>query len=188
VLNFSFVRSFSQSNKGANLMLFLTYLLIMHYKRRHSPLVYPILLTIITMFLLSTTHVSLGFYRLVEGFIYRRNTPKGPAGFFSDISLTHNVVKVVIHTINTTLGDGIFVWRCYVIWGKTWKVCIIPGLLMLASSICGFGQAIALAQAKNASNIFNENLERWNGVLFTLTFIMNVLVTVLIVYKIMQLK
>lgn len=59
--------------------------------------------TAIMMFLFSTTHVSLGFQRLIEGFIILRNQPGGPAAFFSDVSIPANVAKVCIHTINVSL-------------------------------------------------------------------------------------
>ena len=56
----------------------------------------------VAMFTFSTAHVSLGFQRLIEGFIVRRNQPGGPAAFFSDVSIPANVVKVGIHTVNVS--------------------------------------------------------------------------------------
>ncbi|THU90514.1 hypothetical protein K435DRAFT_781228, partial [Dendrothele bispora CBS 962.96] len=103
------------------------------------------------------------------------------ARFFAQIYLTHNVVKVGLHTINSALGDAIVVWRCYVIWGRSWKVCVVPVLWRI-------GQSVAFANAKNASDVFDPNIERWNGALFTLTLTTNVLVTSLIVYKILRLR
>ncbi|THU76396.1 hypothetical protein K435DRAFT_163222, partial [Dendrothele bispora CBS 962.96] len=59
---------------GANLMLFFIYLIIVRYKRRSSAASnYRILFAAIAMSLLSTTHISLGLFRLVEGFIYKRD-------------------------------------------------------------------------------------------------------------------
>lgn len=55
------------------------------------------------MFAFSTAHVSLGFQRLIEGFITLRNQPGGPAAFFSDVSIPANVVKVGIHTVNVSI-------------------------------------------------------------------------------------
>ena len=54
------------------------------------------------MFAFSTAHVSLGFQRLIEGFISLRDRPGGPAAFFSDVSIPANVVKVGIHTVNVS--------------------------------------------------------------------------------------
>ncbi len=105
------------------------------------------------MFAFSTAHVSLGFQRLIQGFITLRNEPGGPAAFFSDVSIPANVVKVGIHTVNVSIalnrsltcspnalflqsiiGDSVVVWRCYLVWSRDWRICVIPVLLLLGSA------------------------------------------------------
>jgi len=95
------------SSSGINLSLFVSYLFITKFKRHGRPLHKLIFLTAVLMFLLSTTHVSLGFARLIEGFVVLRDQPGGPGAFFSDVSIPANVAKVTIHTVNSILGDGI---------------------------------------------------------------------------------
>lgn len=69
--------------------------------RRRTPKVNNVLVIIaMTMFGFSTAHVSLGFQRLIEGFIVLRDERGGPGAFFSDVSIPANVVKVGIHTVN----------------------------------------------------------------------------------------
>lgn len=63
----------------------------------------------ITMFLFSTIHVSLGLVRLIQGFIEFRDAPGGPAAFVADTSAPVNVAKIIIHTINSIIGDSIVV-------------------------------------------------------------------------------
>jgi hypothetical protein len=92
-----------------NLFLFFSYLFIARYKRKTPRVNKVILSAAIAMFLFSTIHVSIGFSRLVWGFIYLRDQPGGPAEFFSNVSLPANVAKVIIHTINSILGDSIVV-------------------------------------------------------------------------------
>ena len=71
--------------------------------RRRTPKINKFLVTIaLTMFAFSTAHVSLGFQRLIEGFIVLRDQPGGPGAFFSDVSIPANVVKVGIHTVNVS--------------------------------------------------------------------------------------
>jgi len=85
-----------------NVVLFGSYLFISRYKRKQPRVGRMIMMTAIFMFLFSTTHVSLGFQRLIEGFIVLRNQPGGPAAFFSDVSIPANVAKVCIHTLNVS--------------------------------------------------------------------------------------
>ena len=84
--------------------------------RRRTPKINKLLVLIATtMFCFSTAHVSLGFQRLIEGFIVLRNQPGGPAAFFSDVSIPANVVKVGIHTVNVrapifdTIGGNVLI-------------------------------------------------------------------------------
>ena len=71
--------------------------------RRRTPDVNKVLVGISTiMFAFSTAHVSLGYQRLIEGFIVLRDQPGGPGAFFSDVSIPANVVKVGIHTVNVS--------------------------------------------------------------------------------------
>ena len=89
-------------NQGMNVVLFGSYLFVSRYKRKQPRVNRAIMTTGIFMFLFSTIHVSLGFQRLIEGFIVLRNQPGGPAAFFSDVSIPANVAKVCIHTINVS--------------------------------------------------------------------------------------
>lgn len=85
---------------GMNFVLFLGCVTTLTIRRR-TPTVNKLLLSIaVAMFTFSTAHVSLGFQRLIEGFITRRDRPGGPGAFFSDVSIPGNVVKVCIHTVN----------------------------------------------------------------------------------------
>ncbi|KAF5355569.1 hypothetical protein D9758_006347 [Tetrapyrgos nigripes] len=158
---------------GVNLSLFCYYLFITKSKRRDRP-VRKLLFSIATlMFLFSTIHVSLGFARLIEGFIVRRDRPGGPAAFFSDVSIPANVAKV---------------WRCYHVWGQSWPISIGPILFLIASAICGFGQAYIFAHAKTAHNAFETQLSRWNGSLFSISLATNLIVTCLIAFRIWYLS
>ncbi|KAF9061813.1 hypothetical protein BDP27DRAFT_1428576 [Rhodocollybia butyracea] len=168
---------------GINMLLFFSYLFIVKYKRKYR--LSKIIITVaVLMFLFSTTHVSLGFYRLIEGFIVLRDAPGGPSAFFSDVSIPANVAKVTLHTVNSVFGDSIMVWRCYNVWGQKWLPSILPILLIIASAVCGFGQAVIFAQAKSTHSAFSSQLEIWNGSLFSLSLTTNVVVTSLIAFRI----
>jgi hypothetical protein len=85
-----------------NVVLFGSYLFVTRYKRKQPRVNRRIVATAILMFMFSTIHVSLGFQRLIDGFIILRNEPGGPAAFFSNVSIPANVAKVCIHTMNVS--------------------------------------------------------------------------------------
>ncbi|KAI0645766.1 hypothetical protein C8Q79DRAFT_715227 [Trametes meyenii] len=168
---------------GMNFVLFWSCLAMLTIWRR-TPKINKLLLGIaIIMFAFSTAHVSLGFQRLIEGFIHLRDQPGGPGAFFSDVSIPANVVKVGIHTVNSIIGDSV-VWRCYLVWGRDWKMCILPILLIIASAICGFTQTVYFARAQKLHSAFAHSLQVWNGSLFSLSLATNVVVTVLIALRV----
>ncbi|PBK86866.1 hypothetical protein ARMGADRAFT_1055170 [Armillaria gallica] len=172
---------------GINIFLFCSYLWIVKYRQKPRVVNRVVLVTAVAMFCFSTVHVSLGFSRLVEGFIYLRDQPGGPGAFFSNVSIPANVAKVCIHTVNSILGDSILVWRCYHVWGRDWVICILPILLIIASAVCGFGQTVIFAQAKTTHSAFGPNLQRWNGSLFSLSLVTNVVATSFIAFRIWHL-
>ena len=87
---------------GMNFVLFVGCITTLTIYRR-TPTINKILLSVaLIMFFFSSVHVSLGFQRLIEGFIRRREWPGGPTAFFSDVSIPANVVKVGIHTVNVS--------------------------------------------------------------------------------------
>jgi len=172
---------------GMNVVLFGSYLFISCHIRKRS-VGKTIMTTAIFMFLFSTTHVSLGFQRLIEGFIVLRNQPGGPGAFFSDVSIPANVAKVCIHTINSILGDSIVVWRCYHVWGQNLWICALPILMILGSATSGFAQTFFFATAKHTHTAFAATLEHWNGAVFSLSLATNVVVTSLIAARIWYLE
>ena len=93
---------------GINICLFSSYVYILRFRRARkiSPIIFW---TAVLMFAFSTTHVSLGFYRLIVGFIELRDQPGGPAAYFADVSTPPNVAKITIHSVNSILGDSIVV-------------------------------------------------------------------------------
>ncbi|KIM76045.1 hypothetical protein PILCRDRAFT_826699 [Piloderma croceum F 1598] len=173
---------------GMNIVLFCSYLFISRYRRKQRRMGRAIMTTAIFMFLFSTTHVSLGFQRLIEGFIILRNQPGGPAAFFSDVSIPANVAKVCIHTINSILGDSIVVWRCYHVWGQNLWICALPILMILGSASSGFAQTIFFATAKNTHTAFAKSLAQWNGAVFSLSLATNIMVTSLIAVRVWYLE
>ncbi|GBE85106.1 predicted protein [Sparassis crispa] len=117
------------------------------------------------------------------GFIVLPDQPGGPSAFFSDVSIPANVAKVGLHTVNSIVGDGVVVWRCYLIWTREWRMCIIPILLVIASATCGFAQTVFFARGTDLHSAFSPELKIWNGALFSLSLVTNVIVTCLIAVR-----
>ncbi|TFY51693.1 hypothetical protein EVG20_g10879, partial [Dentipellis fragilis] len=100
--------------------------------RAHNTL----LLTLFLMLILATSHVALSFAQAFVGFIVMRDAPGGPLAYFSRLSGSVLVAKTALYPFQTLLGDIVYIWRCYVIWGRNKKVIIVPVMTLLASFVC----------------------------------------------------
>ncbi|KAH8980501.1 hypothetical protein EDB86DRAFT_3066830 [Lactarius hatsudake] len=68
--------------------------------------------------------------------IDRRNYPGGPLGFFvATESAWYNVFGSAADATANILGDGLLLYRCYVIWGSRWYIVLLPTLIYMASSV-----------------------------------------------------
>lgn len=64
--------------------------------------------------------------RTEDGLVkYRDTFPGGPVAFFADVSQETFVVKCAIYVLQTLLGDGVMIYRCYVVW-KSVRIIILP--------------------------------------------------------------
>ncbi|KAA1477735.1 hypothetical protein DENSPDRAFT_844933 [Dentipellis sp. KUC8613] len=95
-----------------------------------------LLLTLLLMLILATSHVALSFAEAFLGFIVMRDFPGGPSAYFTNMPNSVLVAKTALYPFQTLLGDTVYVWRCYVIWGRDRKIILVPVLTLLASFIC----------------------------------------------------
>jgi len=84
--------------------------------------------------------------------------------FIADQS-TGNVYLIVDNSI---LADSTFLYRCYVVWGGDLRIIVLPAVLLVASVVCGY-----LFEG-STSNLF-----AYSWVYVLLTFILNVILTIL---------
>jgi len=152
--------------------------------KKKSKTPWAMLAVVILQWTLSTVHVSLGFTRLIYGFIYNRDEPGGPAAYFSNISIPGNVAKVFIHTLNSAVGDSVVVWRCYLVWGKSWKVVTVPLILLCGFVVSGIGQTYHFAKGHDIHSAFHRTLTIWNGLVFSFSLATNITATSLIALRV----
>lgn len=134
------------------------------------------------MFCISTAHVAVNLRRLIEGFI-TPNTKAETLKYLYDIHQPLNIVKQYLWIFNNVIADGIIVWRLYTLWNI--YVCIIPILLLLATTAFGLATATSLLPRVGAGNtIFVAHLSRFATTQYALSLTNNVLVTGLIAGRI----
>ncbi|KAJ6460199.1 hypothetical protein C8R45DRAFT_1081186 [Mycena sanguinolenta] len=44
----------------------------------------------------------------------------------------------IIYAVHNSIADGLLIYRCYVVWNHDWRVIVLPVMLLIASTACGF--------------------------------------------------
>jgi len=78
----------------------------------------------------------------------------------------------------------VVVWRCYLVWGKSWKVVVLPLILLCGFVVSGIGQTYHFARGHDIHSAFHRILTIWNGLLFSFSLATNVTVTSLIALRV----
>lgn len=143
----------------------------------------PIAFVAILMLILSTAHLAVDIFRLEDGFVKHRDIlPGGPVAFFQDISQPTFVTKNLIYALQTMLGDGVVIYRCYVVWQSVWVI-ILPSMLWCGSSVAALLAPYYASQA-TGGNIYTNQTAQWITALFALTLSTNLISSGLLVYRI----
>ncbi|KAG1735546.1 hypothetical protein EDB19DRAFT_1910619 [Suillus lakei] len=138
-----------------------------------------------SLLLFSTAHIIIDVIRTEEGLVQQRSTfPGGPIAFFSDVAQWSFVYKNLIYTLQTLVGDGVVIYRCYVVW-QSWYIIIIPCMLWCSVAATGAGCVYSISQATvNKENIFAPGTGPWITSFLAATLFTNLLSTSLLAYRI----
>jgi len=135
------------------------------------------------LWVVSTLDLALGLRHNLEAFVYYSG-PGGPTAVFLEISSWINIMKTMTYVAQTFIGDGILIYRCYIVYGRNWKIIIPSVILWLGGTVCGCLVAATYATLKSAALIDVSNAVPFVDGMASLSLSMNVLTTGLIVWKI----
>ncbi|KAG2137585.1 uncharacterized protein EDB93DRAFT_1231198 [Suillus bovinus] len=133
----------------------------------------PIALAAILLLIFSTAHLIVDIIRLQDGFVKYRDFPGGPVAFFQDISQPTFVTKNLIYALQTMIGDGVVIYRCYVVWQSGWVI-ILPSMLWCGSAVAALIAPYYASQA-TGGNVYTNQTAQWVTALFALTLSTNLI-------------
>ncbi|KAG2364788.1 hypothetical protein BDR07DRAFT_1450092 [Suillus spraguei] len=150
------------------------------YKRHMQDVNRPIAVVATLLFVFSTTHIVVVIIHLERGLVtYRDTFPGGPVAFFADVTQVTFVIKNAIYTLQTLLGDGVVIYRCYVVWQSAWII-ILPCMMWCGVAVYYFSQA----STAEIENFFASRIGHWVATFLASTLATNVLSTGLLAYRI----
>ncbi|KAG2754599.1 hypothetical protein P692DRAFT_20719436 [Suillus brevipes Sb2] len=170
---------------GFSVLMYMGTIWTFTYIQRIQDVNRPIAAVATLMFLLSTVHMVVVIIRTEDGLVkYRDTFPGGPVAFFADVSQETFVVKCAIYVLQTLLGDGVMIYRCYVVW-KSVRIIILPCVMWCGVATFGVCWTYNYSQAgSNFGSIFTGETGRWVTAFLVFTLTANLLTTGLLAYRI----
>ncbi|KAH7907449.1 hypothetical protein BJ138DRAFT_1014491 [Hygrophoropsis aurantiaca] len=168
---------------GFSLLMFIGTLWAL-FDRRNGDRVNRKMLTVSCLLLLfSTAHITIDIIRVVDGLVtFRDSFPGGPLSFFSAVSQWSFVYKNAIYTLQTLLGDGVVIYRCYVV-HQSIPIVILPVLMWCSVAVTGIGSPYT-ASIYNSSSVFQGSIGQWITSFYATTLATNLLSTALLAHRI----
>ncbi|KAG2008110.1 hypothetical protein CC2G_013573 [Coprinopsis cinerea AmutBmut pab1-1] len=88
---------------------------------------------ITAMFILSTYWMGVNIYRFLEAYAFM-NVPGGlPIYYFRDFSIWYNFSYAIISSMLFWIADFLAIYRCFIIWDRSYRIVALPFLLLVAS-------------------------------------------------------
>ncbi|KAF7365877.1 hypothetical protein MVEN_00462300 [Mycena venus] len=186
---------------GFSVLMFIAALWIFLHRRGSMPINYPMIIIACLLFVLSTIHLGVDFNRLVVAFVTLRDSyPGGPSAWFANPSQRSFIFKNAIYTFQTVLGDGVVIYRCYMVWRSFWVI-LVPSILWVAVAgklvylgfsildlkllaVAGAGSVYSCTLPTTLSNdIYARELGQWIKSFYFMTFSCNLIATALLAYR-----
>ncbi|KAJ3541613.1 hypothetical protein NMY22_g3816 [Coprinellus aureogranulatus] len=139
------------------------------------------------MLIFGSMDVAFGLRQNLDAFVYQFAKGVDPADEFSRISKWLNVMKFANYSVQTFIGDGILLYRCFVIYNRKWYIVIFPALMWLATLATSTVTCVIEASIGNG-NLNQTQFEPFITSTLVLTLSTNLITTGLIVYRIYNIQ
>ncbi|KAJ7054593.1 hypothetical protein C8F01DRAFT_478881 [Mycena amicta] len=138
--------------------------------------------TLSLMWLLSVAHWGIDIARAVQAFVY---TAGGPLAYYDNLSNPLEPAKDALYVLLTMAGDLFMIYRCFMVWNRSWLIVIIPALLWCGLGVGGLGSLHYIILA-GKQGIFSRGPAPWITTFFATSLALNIFCTITIAYRILR--
>ncbi|KAJ7091722.1 hypothetical protein C8R43DRAFT_1142004 [Mycena crocata] len=166
---------------GMYLILFFACLTVAFNRRKESRgFNYVFLTTTFLLFVLITWHFVVDAVMLFIA--YNHETTREADQYYANLPGTLNVMKTGLYIGVTLVSDAFMLYRCWVVWNRSFAIIALPSLLLLASIGTGIPGLIFLKNA--TTSFFTKELLPLTSAFFGITMATNNIATLLIAFRV----
>ncbi|TFY75787.1 hypothetical protein EWM64_g8223, partial [Hericium alpestre] len=138
-------------------------------------------------FIFGTLDIAFLLRQVVDAFIYYTG-PGGANVRFEDISDWGNAMRTVFYCIETSLADGLLIYRCWIVYGRRWT--IVAGLspLWIACTVCEVIASYTEFTLNQRASLSAKELQPFITTALTTTLALNLIATSMIAWRIRSIR
>ncbi|KAJ7309401.1 hypothetical protein DFH08DRAFT_484995 [Mycena albidolilacea] len=140
------------------------------------------------MFAIATVHVAMNCFRLIRGFADSAAAPGGAVGYLAVLSRWDHIFKDTLYATQSIIGDSAGVYRCWILWNKDYRFVILPGLLLIGSTVSGYMVCGLYPTIDPNASIFNPVLLDWITAFYSIAVTQNIITTGLMALRLWQVE
>ncbi|KAJ6489862.1 hypothetical protein C8R45DRAFT_1213283 [Mycena sanguinolenta] len=140
----------------------------------------------VVLFTNATLNFVVSTIAIVQAFVLYTG-PGGAAEFFAHGSGWQTLTKSFTVPFQSLVGDGILIYRCWVIWNNSWIMIALPLLIWLANIACAARLLDLLTKATHQL-VISSAIQPWGQAFWSMTICISVMATSLIVVRIWRVE
>ncbi|KAF9548960.1 hypothetical protein CPC08DRAFT_823485 [Agrocybe pediades] len=137
------------------------------------------------LFVNGTFDLVLYFHQVVRAFVYSAGAG-GPDAVFYAIGDWENISKTVSVIVQTMTGDAMLIYRCWIVYNKSWRAISIPALLWVGCIGATIWAIWGDAKVRTNALLTSKENRPTALVFWALTNGLNVVATALLIFRIWQ--
>ncbi|KAJ7909224.1 hypothetical protein B0H13DRAFT_2330524 [Mycena leptocephala] len=169
---------------GFSVLMFIGTMWTLLFGRSGARINFTMVVVAFLLLTLSTIHIAVDIKRIYDGLVLYRDTyPGGPPAWFENVRDPSFIFKNIVYHIQTALGDGVVIYRSYMVWRSVWAI-MVPSILWLGVCGASIGTVYKITQpAPTSSDIFASRTGQWVTSFYVITLSCNFIATGLLAYK-----
>ncbi|KAJ7622604.1 hypothetical protein DFH06DRAFT_1305581 [Mycena polygramma] len=148
---------------------------------------FPILAATVLMFLVSTFSAVLSMQNVLDGFI-NYDGPGGALGYYATYRGWTQWMPAVEDSVQVTLGDGLLIYRCYVLHDRDWRAVAVPTAVWTSLIVTSITSTYRESILPEGTSLNDPSVEPFIAATLLLTFLTSIITTCLIIRRLLRIE